>query len=242
MKKSALILCVALLVPSHANATRTITSPYVDPGVLKMKLKGGATHDDDRPSRDGAWSARIATEYGFTQHFSLEVEGNIDTLGDQNETDYTTTNIKAKFQLTEKGVHWLDVGARLSYEINHDSGADSAEIKLMLTKDSEKFRHIANIALDREIGHNAVNDINAGLSWGSRYKFHRAFEPGIEIYNNFGAISDGSNFSDQDHSIGPVIYGRLSDNLKYEAGYLSGISDGAVDRRFKAVLEYAVEF
>ncbi len=230
-----------LLVPAEAYATRTVTSPYVDADTLKLKWKGGATHDE-RQSRDGAWSSKLSAEYGFTPIVSVEVEGDAENPGDRNDTDYVATSIKAKAQITKKGEYPIDVGARLSYEINHLGDPDTMEFKLILAKDSATFRHVANIILDRETGNDAQNDVNGGLSWSSRYKWTPAFEPGIEIYSNFGSLSDSSDFDDQDHGIGPVVYGKLTDQIKYEVGYIAGISDNAADGRAKAVLEYAIKF
>lgn len=242
MKRFIALFSVFLLIPSLAHATRTVTSPYVDEGVLKLKWKGGATHDDDSASRDGAWSSKVGAEYGFTNFFSVEVEGDAENPGNSDDTDYAATSVKAKMQFTDKGEGWLDAGARLSYEANHGGGADSVEFKFIVARDDENFRHVANFILDREVGDDSSDDSNFGFSWSSRYKWLSAFEPGFEIYSNTGAMSDGPDFEEQDHSIGPVAYGKITDNIKYEAGYLAGFSDNASDGRFKAVLEYGIKF
>lgn len=235
-----LALCL-LLIPAEAHATRTVTSPYVDAHTLKLKWKGGVTHDE-RESRNGAWSTKLSTEYGLNQIVSVEIEGDAENPGDRNDTDYVATSVKAKAQITKKGEYGIDAGARLSYEVNHAGDPDTMEFKLILAKDSETFRHVANITLDRQLGDEAENDVNGGISWSSRYKWTPAFEPGIEIFSNFGSLSDGSDFDDQDHGIGPVVYGKLTDQIKYEVGYIAGISDNAADGRAKAVLEYAIKF
>lgn len=236
-----LLALIFLLVPAESYATRTVTSPYVDANTLKLKWKGGVTHDE-RESRDGAWSSKLSAEYGVSPIVSIEAEGDAENPGDRNDTDYVATSVKAKAQITKKGEYPVDVGARLSYEVNHAGDPDTIEFKLILAKDSETFRHVANITLDREVGHDAQNDINGGISWSSRYKWTPAFEPGIEIYSNFGSLSDGTDFDDQDHGIGPVVYGKLTDRIKYEAGYIAGISDNAADGRAKVALEYAIKF
>ncbi|MBI1328041.1 MAG: hypothetical protein GC136_10425 [Alphaproteobacteria bacterium] len=236
-----ILLTAVIFLPLNAHATRTVTSPYVDEGTLKLKLKGGVTHDDERAARDGAVAAKLGMEYGF-KGFSLELEGDIENAGDDNNTNYNATSLKLKTQLTEKGAYWLDVGARLAYEENHTAGPESMELKIILAKDTEKFRHIANFIFDREVGNGAVNDMNGGFSWGSRYKCSKAFQPGFEMYNNFGSLSNRPDFQDQDHSIGPAVYGGFGEGWKYEAAYLAGLTDNAADDRFKFVIEYSVPF
>ena len=66
------------------------------------------------------------------------------------------------------------------------------------------------------------------------------FEPGIEIYSEFGDFDN--DFDEQGHSIGPVAYGKLFDNIGYDTGVLFGVSDAAPDVELKAVLEYELMF
>lgn len=242
MNRFVLLFLLALFICAPAHATRTVTSPYVDEGVLKLKWKGGYTHDDERESRDGAHSHRLAAEYGVSKKLSLEAEGNVENPGGDDNTDVTALSLKAKILLTEKGRYWLDAGTRLTYETALNDDPDSVELKFIMAKDTEKFRHIANFILTRQAGHDASDDTSGGFSWSSRYKFRPEFEPGFEMYNNFGSLSDRPGFEEQDHSIGPVIYGKITDHIKYEAGYLAGFSGNAADGRFKGVIEYAIKF
>jgi hypothetical protein len=239
---AAAILASLAFTATPAYATRTVASPYIDQGVLKLKWKGGYTTDDERESRDGAQQHKVDIEYGVTDRFSIESETDIQNAGGDDNTDVTATAVKAKVMFTEKGQNWLDIGARLTLERSLTDDPDSAELKLLLAHDNDKFRHIANLILDHEMGNDASNDTNFGFSWSSRYKWKKWLEPGFELYDNFGAINDRPDFEDQDHSIGPVAYGKLGENWKYEAGYLRGFSENAADGRFKAVIEYGIKF
>lgn len=241
MNRFLALLLFSSFIPATANATRTVTSPWVDEGTLKLKSKTGITHDNESRSRDGAVAQVFGAEYGFTDRFSLEGEGLIENKGDDDNTDVNALAIKAKGLFTEKGKYWLDAGARLTYEANLADDPDNIELKLILAKDTEKFRHIANIILDRDVGADSNDETNGGLSWSSRYKWMPEFEPGFELYSNTGALGDRADFEDQDHSIGPVAYGKIG-SIKYEAGYLAGLTENAADGRFKVILEYGLKF
>lgn len=61
-----------------------------------------------------------------------------------------------------------------------------------------------------------------------------------------GEVGHVSPSDQQDHRIGPVIFGEFANESKskwkYEVGYLFGISDAAPDGTLKALLEYEFRF
>jgi len=69
----------------------------------------------------------------------------------------------------------------------------------------------------------------------------RRFEPGVEYHSVFGPVTGGTPFEQQRHFAGPVVYGRLG-ALKYDVGYLFGLTDASVDGMVKWILEYEIRF
>lgn len=234
---AAALLVTLCSFSAGANATKNVTSPYVTKGELEMESKTGITHDDDDESQDGAWTQKAAVAYGFTDRLQLEVEGEIENEGDDDNTEFTAFALEGKVQMTERGEYWLDVGLKGEYEINTNDGADKIEAKLLLAKDTGKFGHMANIIVEREVGEDSNDETEVGFAWSSRYHYKAEFEPGIEIHSGFGDISESEDFNNQDHRIGPVVYGRLG-AFKYDVGYLFGVSEDAPDGTFKAIMEY----
>jgi hypothetical protein len=236
----ALLAGAALLLPSEAHATKKVYNPYVDQGELEVEWKAGVTHDSDDDEQDGAWKQKLGVGYGFTDRLFIEAYGEVEREGGE-DADFTAVELEAKYELTEPGEYWVDVGLLGEYEINTLGGPDKVEAKLLLAKDVGQFSHTANLKLEREVGDEADDETEAGLAWSSRYRYSRAFEPGFEIHSDFGSLSDSSSFNDQGHQFGPVVYGQLG-AFKYDVGYLIGVSDSAPDGEAKVILEYEYYF
>ena len=235
---AAAILAVGLLWAPAAYATKTVTSPYVTKGELEVEWKGGYTHDDDDEEEDGAWAQKLAVGYGVSNRVFLEVESEIENEGDEDNTSLTEIALEGKVQLTERGEYWVDAGLKGEYAINTNDGADKVELKLLLGKDTGQFSHLANLNLEREVGNDAEDETEAGLSWSTRYRYNPHFEPGVELYSEFGPISDFNDSDEQEHLLGPVVYGKAG-YLKYQVGYLFGLTDdGSPDGLAQAIVEY----
>ena len=100
---------------------------------------------------------------------------------------------------------------------------------------------MANLGLEREVGDDSEDETEGNVSWSTRYRYKPSFEPGVEIHSDFGSLSDGSEFDEEEHQAGPVIYGQLG-AFKYDVGYLVGLSDSTPDGEGKANLEYEWHF
>jgi hypothetical protein len=230
-----------VLAPAPAQATKTITSPSVEKGELEVEWKGGYDVDDDS-AVDGGWKQKAGVGYGLTDYWFMELALEAEKNGSGGDADFTAIEWENKFQLTNPGEYWADLGAVV--ELVHsleDDGADKAEVKLLASKDTGKFTHKANVIAEREFGDHAGDETEFALNVGSRYRYSTAFEPGIEMYNEFGSLSDGSGWDDDKHRIGPAAYGKIG-NVKYDVGYLFGISEAAPDGLLKVVLEYEWHF
>jgi FTR1 family protein len=237
---AAFILTVAAsatFVPEKAFATETVTSPYVVEGELELEWKGGYTIDDDNDT-DGAWKQKMAVAYGVNSFWQTEIEGEVEKEGDNGaHAEFTAVAWENKFQLTQPGEYWIDVGIKTELEHNTASAADKAEVKLLLAKETGRFRHIANLVAEREFGEDSSHETETEFSWSTRYRYKPELEPGFEIYSGFGEWGEGNSFDEQEHQLGPVLYGKIR-AVKYDVGYLFGISDEAPDGAVKAILEY----
>jgi len=143
------------------------------------------------------------------------------------------------FQLAPKGEYWVDPGVYLAYEapIDHKQ-VGQFEGKILLEKSIGKFTNILNISFNQEVGGGADPDTDAGISWSTRYRLSRYFEPGFEYWDDFSKIDHQLDYDEQSHQVGPCIYGNLFGHLNYDIGFLFGISDAAPRHELKWVMEY----
>jgi len=235
------IATVVFIKPAHASDK--IYSPYVDYGEFELEYRGHITQDS-AAAKNNNEKHRVDIGYGFTDYWSSAIVGQWEkTPGTGRE--FVATGWENIFQLTNQGEHWMDVGLYLEYELaKNSSAADKVETKLLLEHPGIEFVHTANIILEREIGTNSSNATSLEVFWRTKYRWKKTLEPALEIYSKFGEIGNAGHFDTQNHKMGPVIMGEFPLNggskLKYEFGYLFGLSDAAANGTWKWVIEWEI--
>lgn len=230
--KYRLILLPLLVAAAPAYATKTVTSPYVNEGTVNIESKTGYVIDDDS-NIDGRWQEVLGLGYGITEYWGTEIELGFGQSGARNaDTETESIEWQHKFQFAPKGEWPVDVGARVAYGYSTNGGADEIEAKVMAGKAIEQWSLLANAAIAREVGDDSSDDTSYGLSWSASYDVDEAFQPGIEMYNDFGGGGD------PEHMIGPVAYGKVLGGIGYNTGVLFGLSDDVPDATVKFVVDY----
>lgn len=79
-----------------------------------------------------------------------------------------------------------------------------------------------------DIGDEATGGTKLETRASVSYKLDSGQKVGVEMFNNYGKISDLGSWDDQEHQIGTVISGKAG-GIKYQIGYLAGISKSADD-------------
>lgn len=226
---------------SPALAVGKIYSPNVVKGELELEYSASRSFDNDR-SKDNAQEHEFELEYGLTDRLVVEFAGELEKESGETLIGHKA-EIGGRYQLFEQGEMWLDSGLMLAYgHALHEGDSDAIEAKLLLEKQHGKFLHLANIVLEQEVGSHATGGPERELLWSSRYRYRESIEPGFEIQSSFGKTNENHGFDTQEHYIGPAIYGKLLSNFKYEAAYLIGASDAAVDSAARILLEYEMHF
>lgn len=224
-----------------SHASHVIYSPTVEQGEYEIELRGHTTFDSDS-SKNSQEKYKIDLGYGVTDYWSTAFVAEIeeDATG---KLEYEASAWENRFQLTEQGEYWVDVGLYLEYEYAHeDTSNDKIEGKLLLEKSAGQYVNTANLIFSRELGSSASNATNFEYAWRTRYLLNKQFEPAIEIYGEMGEVGKVLPSDQQDHRIGPVVGGVFSSTTHskwvYEVGYLFGVTDAAPDGTLKFVLEY----
>jgi hypothetical protein len=233
MKKIALLSFLAIFIPSYAHAHFDVHSPRVEKGIAEVESKNTFGFDDEDTRQHV-----IELKYGLTDWWALALEGEWE---EENSSGYayTATAIDNYFQFFEPGEYWLDTGAILEYEFSHESQhPNKVEGTLLLEKQAGRFVNTANIIVEKEVGRYHEASTEFGLSWKTGYLYQPEVNPGIEYYAEFGEIKHTGDFDSQDHRFGPVIFGSFYPGLKYDLGWLFGLSDSSVDNTLKFNIEY----
>jgi hypothetical protein len=239
------VFAFSFLGTQEAYATKKVYSPLVEKGELEFEMRG--SYDiDERASKDNIQKQKYAIGYGLTERWFTEVYGELARTknddAEDNDWDMTAVSWENRFQLTEQGQYWADLGFYAEYEASlEDKHADKIETKLLLEKSLPNFTHTLNVNFEQAIGRHTTEDLEGGLAWSSRYRLSKTFQPGFEYHADFGELSQPISFQEQKHQAGPVIYGKIK-NIKYDVGYLIGLSDAAPKGEIKWIFEYEIMF
>ena len=247
----ATALCAAIALSTigmrEATAGFKVYSPYVEYHEWEFEFRGNTSFDDDG-DKDGAQGYIYELAYSPTTywHTALFLEQAHEPGDFLRSTEFAWENI---FQLTEPGQYWLDVGAYIEYSkgLRH-SGDHALEWKVLLEKSIGKWTFTANPIFVQKFP--AADGENPGVefeyAWGTHYRLMPEFEPGFEAFGGVGELTHANSLPEQEHLIGPSVRGRVglgaNSKLRYNLGYLVGLTDAAPDGTFKFELEYEFRF
>ncbi len=238
---AAVIVLALIAQPENANALDEIYSPNVEQGELSVEYNGSRTFDAN-PAKNNSQEQEVAFEYGINSRWEVEVSGGFEKNPDETFT-FNDLELENRFQFFEAGEYWMDSGFLVAYDhAIHQGDADTLETKLLLQKDIGRITTTANIGFEQEVGVNAAGGPDYVFLWNTRYRYNEYFQPGIEIQSDLGQDSELRHWNDQEHYIGPAVYGRLFGHLNYQAGYYVGVSDGAASNAARILVEYEMHF
>lgn len=232
-----ILLCVA--TPAFtASPTSFVSGPNVTAGETSVEGRIGYSLDDEGASVDERLQIRQHVDHGFNDLYALRIiTAQDDRKGDDLTHDSVT--IENRFQVFNQDKNGFDGGIRLVYSMRPDHrGADNIAANIIGEKTFEnslQARH--NVIIKHDIGAGSDDGISLEVRHQLTKKIALSddYTPriGIEMFNDFGNLRDQSGFSDQDHQIGPVMKGNISENISYETGYRLGFSRAARDHSFK---------
>lgn len=237
-----LILCLGALTIGNAVAGPAdyMYTPTVEYGEKEIDFKFGTANDQNgtRKTVSSLGFGYGATEYWFTEvYLKREREGS---------EGLTLAEWENKFQLTETGKYWVDVGLITELEAPLTNGHEPYEFKIgpLFQTESGKMQYNANLLFERKFGGDADDDqvTEIGYQWQVKYRWKPAFEFGAQGFGEMGEWDQWEESKAQNHRLGPAVFGKLDvgqhRKIKYNAAMLFGISDAAPDHTFRMQAEY----
>ena len=106
--------------------------------------------------------------------------------------------------------------------------------------------HTMNLFLTRDIGHDATQATGFDFAWQSRLLLTPHIDPAMEAYGFVDDIAHSGHFAEQQWFVGPVAVGGWNfapyGALKYEAGYLFGLTSATPRGAVRWKFEYEIAF
>lgn len=233
-----LLLAFGLILrPLSAHAAiGGIGNAQVDEGAFTVHLRNAYTVDEESNRLNDRWRQRLMTDYGVNDWFATGLYLQGERL-QSDDAELEAIIWENRFEFTNAAQHGYYSGIRLRYTWKDgDQKPDDAHIRLIIGAPVGAWDLRFNQIIGVETGQESVN----GILWDSRaqatYSYHGAHRAGLEWFGNFGNLDNAGSFDEQQHEVGPVFQGPVTENVNYEAGYRYGISERAADHTLRVFL------
>jgi high-affinity iron transporter len=236
---------------SIAHAQFKVRYPIVDYREFEIEPFADTTFG---PAKSGqSNNQRYTAEYGYSPlpNWAFELGNELRALNGENIT-YDATEIENYIQLTPTGKYWGDLALFAEYE--HPAHAADAKSFIFGPLAQTEFGEIAgagalhtlNLLFTKTVGNNSTNATQLNIAWQSRLLVNPLIAPGFEYYGQINEILNPGKPADQQHRIGPVLVGLYNfapyGKVKYEAGYLFGLTRATERGAMRWRLEYEIPF
>jgi hypothetical protein len=241
-------LAAAILVASPARADFKVKLPDPETGELELETVGSYGRSGN-PATNNEQSFVHEIEYGVTNFWKtgLEFETGRDP-GPGNHLKFNQVTWENWLVFGERGQYWLDPALFIEY--GHATLAKTPdEIKFgpLLRKEIGPTINTVNLFLAKEIGQFAgTGRMNFSYAWETRIATGWIIEPGIQAYGEPGPVGHFAPIGEQDHRIGPQLFGAVHQlgpgTLKFNAGILFGLTPATPRQTFRWQAEYEIHF
>ena len=239
-----------LIKPAPARADFKVRSPIVEFREFEFEHNGSVTFDSRRDvNRDQSYTYSVGV--GVTPWWKIELEGETGAPPGNN-LKFQATTLENTFQLTPQGKYFLDLGFFYEYSRGYSRGSVSTtKFGPLLQKEASSIGgfglvHTLNLLFEREVGPLSTHRTGFKPAWQTRVQINPFFEPGFEIYGSIDDLGRAGKIGQQQHSIGPVVAGAVSfspyGRVKYEVGYLLGMTSAAPRGALRWKFEYELSF
>ena len=173
---------------------------------------------------------RVGAGLSVTENVAIEayIIGERDV---QRNFGIAAFEIEARWMITEQGQFWADWGAVFEVERNTLLNSYEASVGIISEKEFEKTSLTVNAFLIFEKGANISAEFETEFRAKYRYRYIPEVQPAVELYV-------GEDY----FGMGPAIMGvhRFDGQkqLKWEAGFISELSNQGKDHSFRMSLEY----
>jgi high-affinity iron transporter len=231
-----------------ARAEFKLRYPNIDYREVEIEHNYSIILDKNSPNnRDISMPVEVGV--GIHPNWFFEIEGE---FAKASADSWTTDAVSFEnyFMLTEPGQYWLDASIFAEYSrAAHSVDPDSVEIGLLLQKDVNRWLNTLNVYWAKPVSAGAENIDTVSYAWQTRYRLNQYIQPGFEVYGEIEDIKHAGSFNDQQFRAGPVIVGSYNlgeigakGKVKYEVGYLFGMTDATESQALRTRIEYEIPF
>ena len=241
MKKFFYLVAFFVVMAGSASAQTVsgVSGASVTKGKLEVEGRVGFQSDSDSDSQDNRLQSRLHFDYGVTDWWAPRLIIRQDKRsGDSYE--HAGLTWENRFQFTDRKETGVDLGGRFSYTLaDGDKKPDDFSWRFIqaFTPDEAGLWDVRfNQIFSTDVGAEREDDLT--FEWRARATrdMSDTIKLGLESFNRFGDITESTSYSEQNHTVGPVLIGKTP-WFSYETGYRAGISEGAADHAVRLFIK-----
>ncbi len=245
LRAAAAALLTSLLAAqvAHAGPSDYVATPTVETGEFEVDFKAGSARLGDG---NRATAQSLGLGYGVNSFWFTEIYAKWHGASDGSIAgghSFDAFEWENRFQLTETGKYPVDVGFLLEIERprDHDEGIEVVWGPLL---QAEFGRVLGNLNLLVEKNYRAATAAPASLTyqWQLRAPVAERIELGVQGFGNLGRWDKWAPHAEQEHSLGPAVFGKLNlgahQAIKYNAGWLVGLTDASARHTVRLQVEW----
>ena len=228
-----------------------VYSPHVEEGEAEAEY-GSYYSVDRRAGFDNSQVHKLSYGYGVNSWWFTELYANWKrNAGPGEPVRFDSWEWENRFQLTEPGADWADLGLLMEYErvADHKTDADRLAIGPLIEKDIGPTTETLDLLFGGQIGPYTEKNRGVSVSYRAqaRWRLMPEFEPGLQAFGDFGRVDAVPLVKQQQHAIGPALLGyfhlgNLPGRLGYDMAYLFGATSIVPRGAFKMILEYEFRY
>lgn len=238
---AALALSALSVTPvAVAGPSDYVVTPIVEEGERELDFKAGTAklRDGTRESKYSLGLGLGVNRWWFTEVYAIWHK----EPGQSHSFD--AWEWENKFQLTETGKYPVDVGLLFEIERPKDrsEGYEYRWGPLLQADLTPSLQANFNLLFEKHVRSSEGGKAELGYQWQLKHRWRPAFEFGLQGFGEMGPWNHWAPKSEQSHTAGPAVFGRVKvgerQAIKYNAGLLFGLNDAAPRNTLRLQAEY----
>jgi hypothetical protein len=246
MKKIAtpiLFAACAISTWVHADPADYVKIPAIEYGEYELETKFGTSKLANGEGRVSAGTFGLG--HGVTPNWFTEAYFKYQKLPGER-TRYDAFEWENKFLLTETGKYPVDLGLFVELEVPRDR-KEGYEFRFgpLLQSEFGRIQVNANFFLKRQVRVDPAGEpqeTEFHFQMQTKYRLMREFEFGVQAFGELGKWRHWEPCKQQNHRIGPAIFGKIpmggKEAFRYDLAWLVGANKASADSTMRLQMEY----
>lgn len=246
-KASTLAIFLLAVGSTNALADFKVKLPDAETGEFEIETVGSYGRSGN-PDTNNEQSFVHELEYGVNSWWrtGLEFETGRDP-GLGNHLKFNQMTWENWLVLGERGEYWMDSALFAEYgHVMLTNMPDEITLGPIFRKEFLGTANTVNLFFSHDIGPRSSGGTDFIYAWETRVMTGWPLEPGFQAYGQPGPLGHFASLGEQDHRIGPQLFGAIHalgpGTLLFNGGVLFGLTPAAPRQTFRWQLEYEVHF